>query len=85
MHKNNEEYINNLLLNMFVKMIYGGNKMADKGKQIEFNDDEIKVLIDILRFTEDSCPVDAISDQAEITSEKIDDLISKLENALEAP
>ncbi len=59
--------------------------MADQEIQLIFNEDEIKVLIDILRFTEDSCPIDAISDQAEITADKIDGLISKLENALEAP
>ncbi len=85
MHKYSKEYKNIFLLNMFVKLIYGGDKMAEKGIQIDFNDDEIKVLIDILRFTENSCPVDTISDQSEITTDKIDELITKLENALEAP
>ena len=50
---------------------------------VDLNEQEIKMLIDILRFSIAACPLDSISSQeVEIDADMIDKLISKMENAL---
>lgn len=50
--------------------------------QLDLNEQEIKMLIDILRFSIAACPLGSISQEVEIDADMIDKLISRMENAL---
>lgn len=47
-----------------------------------FSEEEVKALIEILKYSLDYCPIEGISYGVSITRDKIQDLIVKLENAL---
>lgn len=49
-------------------------------KQIALEEKEIKTLIEILKFAEGACPTESIDPDFAIDAEKIEGLISKLEN-----
>lgn len=49
-------------------------------KQITLSEKEIGTLIEILKFAEGSCPVESINQDFVIATEKIEALLSKLEN-----
>ena len=50
--------------------------------QIEFSNEEIKILIEILKYALDYCPVEGISQEVNITHDKVQDLTLKLEKTL---
>jgi hypothetical protein len=50
--------------------------------QLVLNEQEIKMLIDISKFSIAACPLGSISQEIEIDADMIDKLISKMENAL---
>ena len=58
--------------------------MASKAKKVEFNDEEIKTIIGILKFASENCPIGTASDEVDITEDKVKNLISKLEDAPKA-
>ncbi len=48
-------------------------------KQVTLDEEEIKTLIEILKFAEGACPVESIDPNFAIDAEKIEGLLSKLE------
>lgn len=50
--------------------------------QLVLNEQEIKMLIDILRFSIAACPLSGISKDVEIDADVLEKLISKMENSL---
>jgi hypothetical protein len=50
---------------------------------IELNEEEIKTITAVLRFSISACPLGGISQDIEIDEEKLEKLISKLEKGLE--
>ena len=50
--------------------------------QMELSDEEIKILIEILKYALDYCPVEGISQEVNITHDKVENLTSKLEKTL---
>lgn len=56
--------------------------MQSVSRQVEFSYEEVKILIEILRFSLDNCPVESITNEVDITGDKVQDLIAKLEKAL---
>lgn len=50
--------------------------------QLNLNEQEIKMLIDILRFSIAACPLDGISQDVKIDADMLEQLISKMENTL---
>jgi hypothetical protein len=52
--------------------------------RVELSDEEIKILVDTLRYALEYCPIESISHEVEITNEKFEDLIAKLEKALKS-
>nr|MDO8082143.1 hypothetical protein [Candidatus Freyarchaeota archaeon] len=49
---------------------------------MELSEEEIKILVEILRYALDYRPVESISHELDVTNEKVEDLIAKLEKAL---
>jgi hypothetical protein len=50
--------------------------------QLVLNEQEIKMLIDILRFSIAACPLGGIGKDIEIDADMLEKLISKMEDAL---
>ncbi len=46
---------------------------------IDLTAEEAKILVDVIRYALDMCPVETISDQVAITREKLEELMDKLE------
>jgi hypothetical protein len=51
--------------------------------QIDLNEDDIKTIAAVLKFSISACPLGGISQDIEIDEEKLEKLISKLEKGLE--
>jgi hypothetical protein len=49
---------------------------------LELETDEVKTIIEILRYSVDNCPVESITNEVEISVDGVEDLIQKLRNAL---
>ncbi len=49
---------------------------------IDFNDVEVKTLIEILRYSLDYCPIEVASDVVRVTRERVENLLDKLEDSL---
>jgi hypothetical protein len=47
--------------------------------QLELSDQEVKILVTILKYSMDYCPIESISNELSITSDELQDLITKLE------
>ena len=47
--------------------------------QLELSDHEVKILVAILKYSLDYCPVESISNELSIASDEVQDLIAKLE------
>lgn len=58
------------------------NSMRSVSHQVELSEEEIKILVEILRYALDYCPVESISHEFDITNAKVEDLIAKMEEAL---
>lgn len=54
--------------------------MSQVQKQVMLDDKEIRTLIEVLKFAEGACPVESINPDFAIDAEKIEKIISKLEN-----
>jgi hypothetical protein len=52
--------------------------------QLELGTDEVKTIIEILRYSLDNCPIESISKELNITNDKVEDLIAELGKALES-
>jgi len=52
--------------------------------QVGLGDEEVKTLIEILKYAVDYCPLESISEELNITGDKVEDLIAKLEKALKS-
>ncbi len=50
--------------------------------KIELSEDEAKIISEILRYSLGSCPVESISDQVHISTDKVEDLAARLEQAV---
>lgn len=50
-------------------------------KQITLDEKEVRMIIEILKFSEGACPVDSINPDFAIDAEKIEALLSKLEKS----
>ncbi|GEM_PF-2105745 len=50
---------------------------------IDLIEEEIKILVAILQFSITACPLDSVSQDVEIDSEKLERLISKLQKESE--
>ncbi len=46
---------------------------------IELSEEEIKIISEILQYSLGSCPVESISDKVNISADKVQELIDKLE------
>ena len=51
--------------------------------QIDLNEEELKTIAAVLRFSISACPLGGISQDIEIDEEKLEKLISKIEKGLE--
>jgi len=51
--------------------------------QIDLNEEEIKTIVAVLKFSISACPLGGISQDVEIDEEKLEKLISKMEKGLE--
>ena len=49
-------------------------------RQVELSDEEIKIIITILRFSKDSCPIESLPEK--IDADKVESMISKFEKTL---
>ena len=49
--------------------------------QVGLGDEEVKTPIEALRYSLDSCPLESLSEEIDITGEKVEDIIAKLEKA----
>jgi len=80
--------IKNIFLNMiivinnsdlvYIKCLENNQLMS----RLDLNEQEIKMLIDILRFSITACPLSSISKGVEIDADMLEKLISKMENTL---
>lgn len=52
--------------------------------KLELGTDEIKTIIEILRYSVDNCPVESITNEVEISVDGVEDLVQKLRNALQS-
>ena len=50
--------------------------------KVELTEDEVKTISDILKYSLGSCPVESIGDRVQISTDKVEDLAAKLEQAL---
>jgi hypothetical protein len=51
-------------------------------RQVSFTDDELKALVEILRYALEVCPVEGIGYDMTITRDEIQDLIQRFEKTL---
>ena len=51
--------------------------MGSNIHQVGLDDEEMKTLIEILKYSVDSCPIESISQEINITSDKVEDLVTK--------
>ena len=49
------------------------------GYRVELTAEEVKILIGILKYALDVCPVESASDEVAVTRDKVEDLVEKLE------
>lgn len=56
--------------------------MGNDTHKVELGDEEMKTVIEILKYSLDYCPLESISEELEISHEKVEDIIAKLEKAL---
>ena len=56
--------------------------MGSNTHQVGLDDEEMKTLIEILKYSLDNCPIESISQELDITGDKVEDLVTKLEKAL---
>jgi hypothetical protein len=52
--------------------------------KVELGTDEVKTIIEILKYSVDSCPIESISTEVDITVNGVEDLIQKLTDALQS-
>ena len=50
--------------------------------QVELGDQELKTIVEILRYSLDYCPIEGVSYEMNITHDQVEALIGKLERAL---
>ncbi|MDE1862217.1 MAG: hypothetical protein KGI33_04825 [Thaumarchaeota archaeon] len=55
--------------------------MSATEKMVSLEANEVRTLIEILKFAESACPIDDIDHECPIDLDKIEALITKLENA----
>ena len=48
-------------------------------RQLELSDQEVKVLLAILKYSLDYCPIESVSNELNVTSDEVQNLITKLE------
>ena len=53
--------------------------------KLELSGEEGKIIVEILKYSVDYCPIESISDKVEISVDKVQNLASKLEAALASP
>jgi hypothetical protein len=58
------------------------NAVKSVSIEVEFSDEEVKTLIEILKYSLDYCPIEGISYGVNITRDEVQNLIAKLEKAL---
>jgi hypothetical protein len=49
-------------------------------RQVELSDEEIKIIITILRFSKDLCPIESLPEK--IDADQVESMISKFEKTL---
>jgi len=52
--------------------------------KLELGTDEVKTIIEILRYSVNNCPVESITNEVEISVDGVEDLVQKLRNALQS-
>ena len=50
---------------------------------IDLNEEEIKIIAAVLKFSIAGCPIESISQEVEIDADKLDKLVAKMEKNLE--
>jgi hypothetical protein len=50
---------------------------------LELEDDEIRSLVDILRFSLEVCPIESVGQEVKVTRDLIENLILKFEKSIE--
>ena len=58
--------------------------MVNMIHQVKLVDEEVKTLIEILKYTVDYCPLESISEELNITRDRVEDLIAKMEKAIKS-
>jgi len=51
---------------------------------LDLSDEEVKTIIDILKYSQDYCPIESVSDRVDITIDRVQELIVKLEQISES-
>ena len=54
-------------------------EMSNIPHQVEFTDEELKILPGILKFALENCPIEATASGVDITTDRVQNLIAKLE------
>ena len=47
--------------------------------KVDLSEDEVKAIIDILKYSMDSCPIESVSDRVSITADQLQEIVAKLE------
>ncbi len=55
------------------------NDLNKNPYKIEFSEEQLKILTEIVKFAYEFCPVEGLSLQVDITSKKVQSIIEKLE------
>jgi uncharacterized membrane protein YvbJ len=56
--------------------------MTDISHKIELTDEEVKILLAILKYSLDYCPIESLIHELSLTNDDVQDLIIKLEKLL---
>jgi len=49
---------------------------------IDLNEEEIKIIASVLKFSIAGCPIESISQEVEIDADKLDKIVLKMEKSL---
>ena len=58
--------------------------MASIFRQVELSDEELKIIVETLKYALNVCPIETVTYEVSVTTDKVQNLIEKLETALNA-
>ncbi len=52
--------------------------------QVELSEEELKIIVATLRYAKDFCPIESVTFEVNVTTDKVQNLIEKLEKTIDA-